>query len=204
MAESTGAHPGQQAPEIDLPAIFGERVDRWRLSDYRGRIVVLIFYPADETAVCTKQLCSVRDRWADYRRTGAEVVGINTDGLEKHRRFIAGNGFPFPLLADEDGQVAQACDMKNLLGVRRGVIIIDGEESSGIGRWSFPFCALRMTRSWRPSPIFTRSPLTLIDDPYQQLNCDPARPNRSGMGIDSIDSIDSRSLSTVDRQLGVL
>ncbi|MEY4166868.1 MAG: hypothetical protein RIR52_692 [Acidobacteriota bacterium] len=127
MAESTGAHPGQQAPEIDLPAIFGERVDRWRLSDYRGRIVVLIFYPADETAVCTKQLCSVRDRWEDYRRTGAEVVGINTDGLEKHRRFIAGNGFPFPLLADEDGQVAQACDMKNLLGVRRGVIIIDGE-----------------------------------------------------------------------------
>src|SRR5688572_31793337 len=51
----------------------------WRLTDQRGKVVVLLFYPGDETPVCTRQMCSVRDRWADYQATSAEVVGISSD-----------------------------------------------------------------------------------------------------------------------------
>ncbi|NBO64069.1 MAG: peroxiredoxin [Acidobacteria bacterium] len=127
MGESTRAQPGQKAPAIDLPMVGPDGVGRWRLEDFRGQVVVLIFYPGDETPVCTKQLCSLRDRWDEYLQAGVELVGINTDGLEKHRRFIADNRFPFPLLSDENGHVAMACDMKGLLGVRRGVLVIDGE-----------------------------------------------------------------------------
>lgn len=119
-----GSEVGQVAPEIDLPDGSGER---WRLSDQRGRVVVLIFYPADETTVCTKQLCSVRDNWERYQQTGAEVVGINTDSVEKHRGFAEHYDLPLRLLSDADGTVVRAYDMKNMIGTRRGVVIIDRE-----------------------------------------------------------------------------
>lgn len=115
---------GQAAPDIDLPDQHG---NRWQLRDARGRVVVLLFYPADETPVCTKQLCSVRDNWERYQETGAEVVGINTDSMEKHRRFAEHHQLPLRLLADADGRVVQAYGMKSLLGTKRGVIVIDGE-----------------------------------------------------------------------------
>lgn len=115
---------GQAAPDIDLPDQHG---NRWQLRDARGRTVVLLFYPADETPVCTKQLCSVRDNWERYQETGAEVVGINTDSMEKHRRFAEHHQLPLRLLADVDGGIVQAYGMKNLLGTKRGVIVIDGE-----------------------------------------------------------------------------
>ena len=127
MGEANGGHLGQEAPTIDLPMVQGDRLDRWRLSSFRGRTVVLIFYPGDETPVCTRQLCSIRDRWDEYRATGAEIVGINTDAPEKHRRFIASHGFPFPLLVDEAGVVTQAYGMANLFGVKRAVVIIDAQ-----------------------------------------------------------------------------
>ncbi|HEX8353792.1 MAG TPA: redoxin domain-containing protein, partial [Pyrinomonadaceae bacterium] len=68
------------APAPDFTLKDGEGND-WRLSDQRGRVVVLLFYPGDETPVCTKQMCSVRDNWEQYRETGAEVVGISTDSV---------------------------------------------------------------------------------------------------------------------------
>jgi peroxiredoxin Q/BCP len=123
--ESTGAHPGEVAPGIDLPMIEGGQVGRWQLSAFRGRPVILIFYPGDETPVCTRQLCAVRDRWTDYEQTGAVVVGINSDSLDRHRQFIAHHHFPFPLLFDEGGAVVRAYQMNNFLGVRRGVVVID-------------------------------------------------------------------------------
>ncbi len=122
MTATIGSHIGQLAPEIDLPDGNGER---WKLSDARGRPVVLFFYPGDETPVCTKQLCSVRDNWARYQATGAEVVGINTDSVEKHRGFAAHHDLPMRLLSDREGRVVQAYEMKNLLGTRRGVVVID-------------------------------------------------------------------------------
>ena len=67
------------APDVTLTDANG---DDWRLSDHHGKVVVLLFYPGDETPICTRQMCSVRDRWDDYVATGAEVVGISSDSVE--------------------------------------------------------------------------------------------------------------------------
>ncbi len=122
MATTTGSHIGQLAPEIDLPDGHGKR---WKLSAARGKPVVLFFYPGDETPVCTRQLCSVRDNWARYQEAGAEVVGINTDSIEKHRSFAAHHNLPMRLLSDADGRVVRDYEMRNVLGTRRGVVVID-------------------------------------------------------------------------------
>ncbi|MEP7270461.1 MAG: peroxiredoxin [Acidobacteriota bacterium] len=131
----TGSDVGQLAPEIDLPDDSGAR---WKLSDSRGKPVVLLFYPADETPVCTKQLCSVRDNWARYQATGAEVVGINADSVDKHRGFVDHHDLPLRLLSDGTGEVIRAFDMKNLIGTRRGVIVIDAEGVIRYRRVVFP------------------------------------------------------------------
>jgi thioredoxin-dependent peroxiredoxin len=113
---------GQQAPEIDLPDGNGAR---WQLSHLRGKTVVLLFYPGDETPVCTKQLCSVRDNWERYQAAGAEVVGINSDSIDKHHRFAAHHQLPLRLLSDADGKVTRAYAMNSFLGTKRGVVVID-------------------------------------------------------------------------------
>jgi peroxiredoxin Q/BCP len=113
---------GQQAPDIDLPDGNGER---WQLQQMRGKPVVLLFYPGDETPVCTKQLCSVRDNWERYQAAGAEVVGINSDSVDKHHRFAAHHQLPLRLLSDADGHVTRAYDMHSFLGTKRGVVVID-------------------------------------------------------------------------------
>ena len=122
MNDSTGSRVGELAPEIELPDGAG---NKWKLSEARGKVVVLLFYPGDETPVCTRQLCSVRDNWERYQQTGAEVIGINTDSVEKHRSFAANHQLPLRLLSDADGKVVRAYDMKALFGTRRGVVVID-------------------------------------------------------------------------------
>src|SRR5437667_9501125 len=72
----------------------------WQLRNHRGKVVVLFFYPGDETPVCTRQMCSIRNRWRDYVATGAEIVGISTDSVESHRRFIEHHNLPLRLLSD--------------------------------------------------------------------------------------------------------
>src|ERR1041384_5570022 len=79
----------------------------WRLSDNRGKVVVLLFYPGDETPVCTRQMCSVRDRWEDYRATGAEVVGISSASVESQKKFAEHHKLPLPLLSDSAGRVSR-------------------------------------------------------------------------------------------------
>ena len=113
---------GQQAPAIDLPDGNGER---WQLSRLRGKIVVLLFYPGDETPVCTKQLCSVRDHWEEYQAAGAEVIGINSDSVDKHRRFATNHQLPLRLLSDAAGEVTRAYGMNSFIGTKRGVVVID-------------------------------------------------------------------------------
>ena len=115
---------GAQAPDFTLKD--GEGRD-WRLSDQRGRVVVLLFYPGDETPVCTRQLCAVRDRWEDYTGTGAEVVGISTDSVEKHRRFAENRRLPLRLLSDPAGEVVRAYGVASWLPGRaaRAVVVID-------------------------------------------------------------------------------
>jgi len=99
----------------------------WTLSDHRGKTVVLLFYPGDNTPVCTAQLCSVRDHWSEYQATGAEEVGISTDSAESHKGFAEKNELPLRLLSDPDRKVSTAYDMKSWLPGRsaRGVVVVD-------------------------------------------------------------------------------
>jgi len=101
----------------------------WRLSDRRGRVVVLLFYPGDETPVCTKQMCSVRDNWEEYEETGAEVVGVSTDSVESHKKFAERHSLPLRLLSDPDRRVAESYGAKSWLPGRaaRAVVVIDAE-----------------------------------------------------------------------------
>jgi peroxiredoxin len=86
---------GEKAPDFTLKDGDG---NEWTLTDHRGKTVVLLFYPGDNTPVCTAQLCSVRDHWSEYQETGAEVVGISTDTVESHKGFAENNQLPLRLL----------------------------------------------------------------------------------------------------------
>ncbi len=115
---------GDNAPDFTLKD--GDGHD-WKLSDQRGKTVVLLFYPGDNTPVCTKQLCSVRDNWADYAATGAEVVGISTDSPESHRDFMKKHDLPLTLLSDEKGEIVGKYNVNSWLPGRsaRAVVVID-------------------------------------------------------------------------------
>ena len=115
---------GEKAPDFTLKDGDG---NDWKLSEQHGKIVVLLFYPGDNTPVCTKQLCSVRDNWEDYQKTGAEVVGISTDSAESHNKFAEKYDLPLTLLSDEKGELLEKYDMKSWLPNRsaRGVVVID-------------------------------------------------------------------------------
>lgn len=115
---------GDEAPDFTLKDDEGKD---WKLSDHRGKTVVLIFYPADNSPVCTKQLCSIGENWEKYQKTGAEIVGISTDSVETHQRFSQKFDFPFPLLADENGAVIEKYEVKSWIPGRsaRAVIVID-------------------------------------------------------------------------------
>ncbi len=119
-----GAEVDERAPDFELNDQNGET---WKLSDNRGKVVALIFYPKDETPVCTKQMCSLRDRWTDYQETGAEVVAISVGSEESHKEFSDHHDLPQRLLADERGEVTRLYKVKSLLGgSQRAVIVIDG------------------------------------------------------------------------------
>jgi thioredoxin-dependent peroxiredoxin len=126
LSETNGAQVGGKAPDFTLKDAEGSE---WRLSDQRGKTTVLLFYPGDETPVCTKQMCSVRDRWTDYTELGAEVVGISTDTVESHRRFTEHYSLPLRLLADVGGKVSGAYGAVSWLPNRsaRAVFVIDGK-----------------------------------------------------------------------------
>jgi peroxiredoxin Q/BCP len=115
---------GEPAPDFELPGTGGP----FRLSDNRGRRVVLLFYPGDETPVCTKQFCSYRDRAGDMDSLDAVVVGISSQSLDSHSQFTENHGLNVPLLADEDGAVAKLYDAwAPVVGTRRAVVIVDEE-----------------------------------------------------------------------------
>ncbi|MBX6365805.1 MAG: thioredoxin-dependent thiol peroxidase [Gemmatimonadetes bacterium] len=92
------------APDFELPTDTGEPL---RLSDLRGRKVVLYFYPKDDTPGCTIQACSLRDGWSEIQRTGAVVLGVSPDSPRSHAKFREKYGLPFTLLADEAHEVAE-------------------------------------------------------------------------------------------------
>jgi peroxiredoxin Q/BCP len=122
---------GEPAPDFTLPGT-GDR--SYTLSDYRGRPVVLVFYPGDGTPVCTRQLNSYNDDLAAFDAVGAQVLAISPQDVASHERFAAEFGFQFPLLADTDKVVAAAYGTLGPMGFpRRTVVVIDG---AGVVRWS--------------------------------------------------------------------
>ncbi|HUK19408.1 MAG TPA: peroxiredoxin [Bryobacteraceae bacterium] len=127
---------GAPAPDFSLPDDSGRTVT---LSSLRGRSVVLVFYPGDDTPGCTKQLCEFRDSWEAAKARGVAVFGINPQGVQSHAKFRGKFHFPFPLLVDRGQQVAALYHAKGLI-VKRTVYLIG------------PDGAIRFARRGKPAP----------------------------------------------------
>ena len=127
--------PGSPAPEFTLPDQDGTKVS---LSDYRGRTVVLVFYPADFSRVCTDQLSVYQEVLPQFEEAGAELVGISVDGAFCHKAFQQHQGLTIPLLADfhPKGEVAKAYGVwSEEYGVAGRALVMVGPE--GVVQWSY-------------------------------------------------------------------
>jgi thioredoxin-dependent peroxiredoxin len=117
---------GDDAPGFTLPGVEqGVRRD-YSLSDYRGRRVVLAFYPGDDTPGCTRQMCSYRDDFAEFEGLQAVLLGISPQDVDSHELWAKKRNLQFPLLADTDRAVARAYGVAApVIGIRRSVFVID-------------------------------------------------------------------------------
>lgn len=123
---------GELAPDFTLQNQDGENVT---LSQYRGKNVVLYFYPKDMTPGCTTQACDFRDQYTEFEKINTVILGISPDPIERHQKFIEKYGLPFPLLADTENEVANLYDVwklkkmygKEFYGIERSTFIIDTE-----------------------------------------------------------------------------
>lgn len=123
---------GQAVPDIALPASNGETV---RLSQFRGKKVVLYFYPKDQTPGCTQEACDFRDAHADFDASDTVIIGVSPDSVKSHLKFIEKQGLPFILLSDPDKEAAQAFGAwgektmygRKTMGIIRSTFLIDRE-----------------------------------------------------------------------------
>ncbi|MEQ1645058.1 MAG: peroxiredoxin [Pyrinomonadaceae bacterium] len=117
---------GADAPDFSL---FSDTSEEWSLAEHRDGVTVLLFYPQNETLVCTKQLCSLRDNWAAYLATKATIVGISPGTPEQHRSFAATKSLPIPLLADPNREITRLYAKHWLypLSFTRAVVVIDAK-----------------------------------------------------------------------------
>lgn len=130
MTKTTRLTPGDKAPAFTLPDADGNNVS---LADYRGRRVIVYFYPAASTPGCTKQACDFRDNLGDFTAAGLNVVGISPDKPEKLATFRDAQGLTFPLLSDPDREVLTAWGAygekqmygKTVQGVIRSTFVVD-------------------------------------------------------------------------------
>ena len=122
-----GIQAGDKAPDFTLPAQSGEPV---RLKDRLGeRVVVLYFYPRDDTRGCTAQACAFRDSHEVFAEAGAEVIGISSDSVDRHAAFAGLHELPFTLLSDQGGRVRKLYGVPAVLGLLPGRVtyVIDRE-----------------------------------------------------------------------------
>lgn len=113
---------GDPAPDFTLVDDHGEP---FTLSQHTGRRILLVFYPGDDTPVCTRQLCDYRDGIEQFQGLGVDVVGISGDDAASHRRFREKHRLPFRLLSDPDLAVAERYGCRGMLGMKRGVFLVD-------------------------------------------------------------------------------
>ncbi len=133
------AEVGKTAPDFTLPADGGGTV---KLSDLRGKKVVLYFYPKDDTPGCTKEACGFRDALPDYSKIDAVIIGLSKDSVAKHEKFKAKYELPFPLVSDVDGKVCEAYGTwveksmygRKYMGIDRATFLID-EEGTLRAQW---------------------------------------------------------------------
>lgn len=141
MTTSARLQPGDPAPSFTLPDQDGNPVS---LADYRGKRVVLYFYPAAMTPGCTKQACDFRDNLADFGDAGLAVLGISPDKPEKLKKFVERDALTFPLLSDPDKQVLTEYGAfgekmmygKTVTGVIRSTFVIDADGTIEVAQYN--------------------------------------------------------------------
>ncbi len=126
--------PGARAPDFTLPASgLDNGKDRVSLSEYRGRKLVLYFYPKDDTPGCTSESCGFRDALGDFDKLGIDVIGISKDSVASHEKFSKKYNLNFPLASDENGEVCEKYGVwkeksmygKKYMGIERSTFLID-------------------------------------------------------------------------------
>ncbi|HTB83577.1 MAG TPA: thioredoxin-dependent thiol peroxidase [Candidatus Sulfotelmatobacter sp.] len=123
---------GDVAPEFSVPTSGGGNVS---LADFKGKNVVLYFYPRDDTPGCTKEACAFRDGFAAFKKKGAVILGVSPDSVKKHDKFVEKFNLPFTLLADEDKKIVNAYGVwgeksfmgRKYMGVYRVTFLIGGD-----------------------------------------------------------------------------
>ena len=123
---------GKKAPEFSVRYQEGKTV---KLSDFKGKNIILYFYPKDDTPGCTKEACNFRDSYDIFRKNGIEILGVSKDSADSHKKFIGKYNLPFKLLSDEDGKICEkygAWVEKSLygrkyIGIARTTFLIDKE-----------------------------------------------------------------------------
>jgi len=122
---------GTIAPPITTQMVTGDQVTPFSLTDYRGRKVILYFYPKDFTPGCTKEACAFRDGFTKFQNAGLTVLGCSVDSSDAHRKFIKQYNLPFPLLLDPDKKIATAYGVANgipILGLDKRVTYVIDED----------------------------------------------------------------------------
>jgi thioredoxin-dependent peroxiredoxin len=123
MAKSAAI--GDPAPDFTLPSTMGDVTLAQRVGEGP---VLLVFYPGDDTPVCTKQLCSYRDGIAGFGDLGIDVIAINGQSIASHAKFAQKHGLPFPLASDPDGKIRDQYGARGLLGMTKRVLVLVGRD----------------------------------------------------------------------------
>jgi len=126
------SHPyvGDEAPDFTLPSTQGEVTLSQRLANGP---VLLVFYPGDDTPVCTRQLCDYRDNLAVFSELGVQVIALNRQPLASHEKFAKKHTLPFPVAADEDGKVCKLYGASGLFGMTKRALVLIARD--GRVRW---------------------------------------------------------------------
>jgi len=131
MARAEILKEGDVAPPITTQKVVGDQITPFSLSEYRGKKVILYFYPKDDTPGCTKEACAFRDGFARFQTAGLTVFGCSIDSPDAHRKFIKKYNLPFPLLLDPERKIATSYGVANgipILGLDKRVTYVIDEE----------------------------------------------------------------------------
>jgi thioredoxin-dependent peroxiredoxin len=145
---------GKKAPNFTLEDGTGKRVS---LGDFKGKNVVVYFYPKDDTPGCTKEACGFRDLWKDLQRAGVVILGVSADKADSHKKFSAKYKLPFPLLSDPDRKLMQAWGAY-------GDKMMYGKKTKGVIRstvWIGPDGVVR--RHWARVPDAAKHPAAVLE-----------------------------------------